>query len=236
MWKGLIIPRVPKPWQKYKHVQLQRKMELELEMKASTQWRKWKIIRPPISHTFLLNSFLWSVGKTEKSLTLSLLIPSFRDLQIKARAYTVGKNVAQNHWTENYEIKCSLLTAATISGNWEIAGIWNSIKKLLSCEGWYLHNLLERSEQQEASFDVSGGCQITALLKTAHCDALTSGDFLKWLVWLKVVNSKREVHSWVAIRISSKKTPITRLLVMKEKPTLIFSGTIESKIRDAILQ
>lgn len=126
----------------------------------------------------------------------------------------------------NYEIKCSLLTAATISGNWEISGIWNSIKKLLSCGGRYLHNPLERSEQQEASFDVSGRCQITALLKTAHCAALTSGDLLKWPVWLKVVNSKREVHKWVAIWIFSKTPPITRL---KEKLTLIFQVLLSLK-------
>lgn len=126
----------------------------------------------------------------------------------------------------NYETKCSLLTAATMSGNWEISGIWNSIKKLLSCGGWYLHNLLERPEQQEASFDVSGHCQITALLKTAHCGALTSGHLLKWPVWLKVVNSKREVHSWVAVRIFSKNPPITRL---KGKPTLIFEVLLSLK-------
>lgn len=134
----------------------------------------------------------------------------------------------QNHWTE---IKKSSAASwqLQLSQETEISGIWKSIKKLLSCEGWYLHNLLERSEQQEASFDVAGCGQITALLKTALCDALTSGHLLKWPVWLKVVNSKREFQSWVAIRIYSKKPHITRLLAMKEKPTLIFHVLLSLK-------
>lgn len=155
--------------------------------------------------------------------------------KIRSRPMQSIKSSAKS-LNRNKEIKCSLLTAATISGNWEMPGMWNSIKKLLRSEGWYLHSLLERSEQQEASFDVSGRCQITALLKTAHCDALTSADLLKWPVWLKVVNTKREFHSWVAFRILSKKTSHYKTIGHERKTHIDFSGTTESKIRETILQ
>lgn len=61
----------------------------------------------------------------------------------------------------------------------------------------------------------------TALLKTNHCGALTSGGLLKWPVKLKIVISERESHSWVTIQIFSRNSHITRLLAMKEKPKLI---------------
>jgi len=104
----------------------------------------------------------------------------------------------------------NILTDTTVSGSRDFRHSKQGIKKLLSWEDWYLHSPLKRSEHQEVSFDVNGGCQMQGTSEKQVSTALY-GITLSFLTHTAVKQSEL-IPDWNEHRVSMF-IPLFRLLL-----------------------